>query len=95
MYNVIILLKGSDYMPLLLLVDFAVLLLIRFFIKIVITIFGWATNIFFGEIKDKNKVWFYIMILLSFDKRSTINFEKKDNEVSSNPLLGSSSNIKS
>ena len=53
-------------MPLLLLVDFAVLLLIRFFIKIVITIFGWATNIFFGEIKDKNKVWFYIMILLSF-----------------------------
>lgn len=53
-------------MPLLLLFDFAVLLLIRFFIKIVITVFGWATNIFFGELQDKNKVWFYIMMLLSF-----------------------------
>lgn len=55
MYNIIILLKGSDYMPLLLLVDFAVLLLIRFFIKIVITIFGWATNIFFERLKTRTK----------------------------------------
>lgn len=53
-------------MPLVLLLDFIFLLLIRFFIKIVITIFGWATNIFFGKLPDKNKVWFYIMMILSF-----------------------------
>ena len=50
-------------MPLVLLLDFIFLLLIRFFIKIVITIFGWATNIFFGKLPDKNKVWFYIMMI--------------------------------
>ncbi len=53
-------------MPFLLLIDLIVLLLIRFFIKIVITIFGWATNIFLGELPGKNKIWFCIMILLSF-----------------------------
>ena len=53
-------------MPFILLFDFIILLLIRFFIKIVLTIFGWATNIFFGKLPDKSKVWFYLMIFLSF-----------------------------
>lgn len=53
-------------MPLFLLLDFFILLLIRFFVKIFITIFGWATEIFFGKLPDKNKGWFYFMIVLSF-----------------------------
>lgn len=53
-------------MPLFLLFDFVLLLLIRFFVKIFITIFGWATEIFFGRLPDKNKGWFYLMIVLSF-----------------------------
>ncbi len=53
-------------MPFLLLFDLIILLLIRFFIKIVITIFGWATSIFFGKLPEKNRIWFYIMMILSF-----------------------------
>ncbi len=53
-------------MPFLILLDFIILLLVRFFVKIVITIFGWATNIFFGKLPDKNKVWFYVMMIISF-----------------------------
>lgn len=53
-------------MTLVLLLDFIFLLLIRFFIKIVLTIFGWATDIFFGKLPDKNKIWFYLMLVLSF-----------------------------
>ena len=53
-------------MTLVILLDFIILLLIRFFIKIVLTIFGWATNIFFGKLPDKNKIWFYMMLVLSF-----------------------------
>lgn len=53
-------------MPLFLLLDFLILLIIRFFIKIFITIFGWATEMFFGKLPDKNKGWFYLMIVLSF-----------------------------
>lgn len=53
-------------MPLFLLLDFFILLMIRFFIKIFITIFGWATEIFFGKLPDRNKGWFYLMIVLSF-----------------------------
>jgi len=53
-------------MPLFLLLDFFILIIIRFFIKIFITIFGWATDIFFGKLPDKNRGWFYLMIVLSF-----------------------------
>ncbi|MBD9219740.1 MAG: hypothetical protein EGQ35_05400 [Clostridiales bacterium] len=53
-------------MPLFLLFDFIILLLIRFFVKIFITIFGWATDIFFGKLPEKNRLWFYLMIVLSF-----------------------------
>lgn len=53
-------------MTLVLLLDFIILLLIRFFIKIVLTIFGWATNIFFGKLPDRSKIWFYLMLVLSF-----------------------------
>lgn len=53
-------------MTLVLILDFIFLLLIRFFIKIVLTIFGWATNIFFGKLPDKSKIWFYLMLILSF-----------------------------
>lgn len=53
-------------MTLILLVDFIILLLIRFFIKIVLTIFGWATNIFFGRLPDRSRIWFYLMLILSF-----------------------------
>lgn len=53
-------------MPIILLFDFIFFLIFRFFIKIVITIFGWATRIFFGKLPEKNRGWFYIMMLLSF-----------------------------
>ncbi|MEA4971713.1 MAG: hypothetical protein VB119_00895 [Candidatus Metalachnospira sp.] len=53
-------------MPIFLLLDFFILILIRFFVKIFITVFGWATEIFFGKLPDKNKGWFYLMIVLSF-----------------------------
>lgn len=67
MYNIgNMLFYGDDFMPFLLLFDLIILLLIRFFIKIVITIFGWATSIFFGKLPEKNRVWFYIMMILSF-----------------------------
>ena len=53
-------------MPLLLLIDFLVLLFLKFFIKIFITVFGWAADIFFGEFSEKMRVWFYLIIVFSF-----------------------------
>ena len=57
---------GDDIVPILLFFDFIILILSKFFIKIVITVFGWATGIFFGRFSDKWKTTFYIMMVLSF-----------------------------
>lgn len=53
-------------MPVVLILNLVVLLLSKFFIKIVITVFGWATGIFFGKFSKKWRVAFYIMMILSF-----------------------------
>ena len=53
-------------MSILLLIDFLILLFLKFFIKIFITVFSWAADIFFGEFSEKMKVWFYLIIVLSF-----------------------------